>query len=52
LGAVPTVLFFLPGHPPVSRLGLWSYGLALAGMIAGSAAQNILAPEPSRGGPS
>ena len=45
------VLFFLPGHPSVSRLGLWSYALALLGMIGGSAAQNILAPETSKGGP-
>jgi SSS family solute:Na+ symporter len=49
LGAVPTVLYFLPSHPPVSRLGIWSYGLALAGMIAGSVAQNILNPIRPRG---
>jgi SSS family solute:Na+ symporter len=51
LGALPTVLFFLPNHPPVSRLGLWSYALALAGMIAGSVAQNLLAPGPAKGEP-
>jgi SSS family solute:Na+ symporter len=49
LGAMPTVLFFLPGHPPVSRLGIWSYALALAGMIIGSLAQNILKPDGPRG---
>ena len=49
LGAVPTVLFFLPGHPPVSRLGLMSYALALGGMIAGSVAQNLLDPDGPKG---
>ena len=51
LGAVPTVLFFLPAHPPVSRLGILSYVLALAGMVVGSAAQNVLAPDRPKGEP-
>ncbi|MBN2207181.1 MAG: sodium:solute symporter family protein [Candidatus Aminicenantes bacterium] len=49
LGAVPTVLFFLPAHPPVSRLGLWSYILALSGMVGGSVAQNLLDPDAPKG---
>ncbi len=44
LGAFPTIWYFLPAHPSVSSLGLWSYGLALVGMVAGSAAQNLARP--------
>jgi len=47
LGAFPTIWYFLPAHPSVSQLGLWSYGLAFAGMIAGSVAQNLARPERS-----
>ncbi|MCJ7587685.1 MAG: sodium:solute symporter family protein [Candidatus Aminicenantes bacterium] len=49
LGAVPTVLFYLPSHPPVSRRGNWSYALALGGMVVGSVAQNIFKPVPKTG---
>ncbi len=44
LGAFPTLWYFLPHHPVVGRLGVLSYILALAGMIAGSVAQNLVSP--------
>lgn len=44
LGALPTVWFFFPKHPPASRLGVWSYILAFAGMVAGSVVQNLVRP--------
>jgi Na+/proline symporter len=44
LGALPTLWYFIPGHPQASLLGVWAFGLALAGMVAGSVIQNIVRP--------
>ena len=44
LGAIPTVWFFFPKHPPASQLGVWSYIMAFAGMVAGSVVQNLVRP--------
>jgi len=43
-GALPTVWFFLPSHPPAGKLGPLSYVLALAGMALGSVIRNIASP--------
>jgi solute:Na+ symporter, SSS family len=44
LGALPPLLYFLPGSPDASLLGWGSFLLALTGMIVGSLVHGVLRP--------